>query len=334
MSNGESLLEDRSVLWQSFEDLSSSIAKKKNSTKANREVMGQARALAQTYFRVVKPELDKLGIVQDLQKLDADFQNLLALANSQSNIGKYKKLASSIRETRPEIEVKVELAVSKKLARTGFFGNTVSPIEQAIIETLDGLVPTAAASYRQALSDLRDYRRLSFRGTASELRECVREVLDHLAPDDEIANQPNFKLEPNQTKPTMKQKARFILKARKLPDGARQVPENMIELVDESVASLPRSNLQPRIPFNPRIPDSDAGGAAKGLHGRNTCGDVAVNALRRVPTLGEATRGRVARPTRGHWGLGRLRGRLGRRAHLCTSQVDHHRPRQAVMCRL
>jgi hypothetical protein len=240
MPNDAPPVDERSGLWQSFEDFFAVIDKRKNSTKANREVVGQARALSQTYFRVIKPELDKLEITQDLQGLDARFQELLALANSQSVIGKYKKVSNAIRTLRPEIEVKAELAVSKKLARTGFFGSALSTLEQAIVETLDGLVPTAAASYKQALTDLRDPRRSSFRGTASELRECVREVLDHLAPDDQVSGAPNFKLEPNETKPTMKQKARFILKARKVAEGARQVPEGSVGLIDESVASLPR----------------------------------------------------------------------------------------------
>jgi hypothetical protein len=241
MSSGNPLPNDRSVLWQSYESFCSAVEKKKSSTKANREVVSQARALAQTYFRIVKPELDRLISAEDVQPLDAKFQELLALANSPSVIGKFKKVTNRIRALRPEIEVKVELAVSKRLSRTGFFGGTLSPIEGAIIETLDGLVPSAAASYRQALGDLRDYRRLSFRGTASELRECVREVLDHLAPDEDVEKTPNFKLEPNQTKPTMKQKARFILRARQVADGARQVPEETIAVIDESVSSLPRA---------------------------------------------------------------------------------------------
>ena len=233
--------DERGALWQSYESFCSVVEKKKNSTKASREVISQARALAQTYFRTVKPELDGLGIPEDVQRLDAKFQELLALANLPSTIGKFKRVTNGIRTLRPEIEVKVELAASKRLSRTGLFGGTPSPIEQAIIETLDNLVPGAAASYRQALGDFRDHRRLSFRGTASELRECVREVLDHLAPDEEVVNVPNFRLEPNQAKPTMRQKARFILKARRVADGGRQVPEDMIVVIDESVASLPRS---------------------------------------------------------------------------------------------
>jgi len=38
----------------------------------------------------------------------------------------------------------------------------------------------------------------------------------------------------------MKQKARFILRARRVAEGARQVPEGSVGLIDESVASLPR----------------------------------------------------------------------------------------------
>ena len=240
MPNDVPPADERSVLWQSFEDFFAIIDKKKNSTKANREVVSQARALSQTYFRTIKPELDKLEIAEHVQHLDTQFQMLLALANSQSLVGKYKKLGAAIREIRPRIEVQAELAISKKLARTGFFGDALSPIEQGIIDTLEGLVPTAAASYKQALADLRDGKRSSFRGTASELRECVREVLDHLGPDTEVAAGPGFKPEANQTKPTMKQKARFILKARKIPEGGRQVPEESVGLIDDSVAALPR----------------------------------------------------------------------------------------------
>jgi hypothetical protein len=48
------------------------------------------------------------------------------------------------------------------------------------LATLDKVVPTTALSSRQAPQDLGDQQRVSYRGTAAELRE----VLDHLASDE------------------------------------------------------------------------------------------------------------------------------------------------------
>ena len=83
--------------------------------------------------------------------------------------------------------------------------------------------------------------RHSFRGTAAELREALREILDHLAPDDDVQASSGFKLEPDQTRPTMRQKVRFILKSRRRSDPAIATAEKAADVVDELTASLVRS---------------------------------------------------------------------------------------------
>jgi len=103
------------------------------------------------------------------------------------------------------------------------------------------MLPDAAASYRQVLRDLQDGGRFSYRGTAAELREVVREVLDHLAPDEDVTKSAGFKLEPGQKGPTMKQKVRFILRARKVGDSARETSETSAQHLDEGVASVGRA---------------------------------------------------------------------------------------------
>jgi hypothetical protein len=108
-------------------------------------------------------------------------------------------------------------------------------------QTLDGLVPSAALSYRQAIIDLADDRRISFRGPALELREALRETLDHLAPDDQVMRADWYVQEPKRAGPTMKQKVRFILKARGQSKSSSAVPEQAIMTVDEMVGSLTRS---------------------------------------------------------------------------------------------
>ena len=99
-----------------------------------------------------------------------------------------------------------------------------------LISTLEAIVPTAALSYKQALTDLNICNhKISFRGTATELREALRETLDHLSPDTAIMKEPGFKLEQNQTKPTMKQKVRYILKMRNLNDTKEYLLKNLLK---------------------------------------------------------------------------------------------------------
>ena len=108
-------------------------------------------------------------------------------------------------------------------------------------DTLAKMLPRAAASYEQVLRDIAEGGRVSWRGTSAELIEALREVMDHLAPDDKVSAAPGFQLETGQTGPTQRQKVRFILKAR----GSRgtAVAEGSLA-IDEAVASLARSAYQ------------------------------------------------------------------------------------------
>ena len=97
-----------------------------------------------------------------------------------------------------------------------------------------------ALSYQQVLIDISE-QRLSYKGTAAEQREILREVLDYLAPDSEVIALPGFKLEKDRTVPTMKQKVRFILKKRNKSQSAIEVPENATLIIEESIAKLARA---------------------------------------------------------------------------------------------
>ena len=91
------------------------------------------------------------------------------------------------------------------------------------------------ASYERALRDITQAgTRISWRGTAAELRETLREVLNHLAPDEQVMASPGFQPEEGQSKPTQKQKVMFILKAR----GSSSL------VINGAVASLTRSTYQ------------------------------------------------------------------------------------------
>src|SRR5690348_1675594 len=70
--------------------------------------------------------------------------------------------------------------------------------ELLIIKTLHRIVPAAATSYEQAIIDLADVRRRSYRGIAHELREVLRETLNYLAPDAEVMAVRGFEFEEGQ----------------------------------------------------------------------------------------------------------------------------------------
>jgi hypothetical protein len=111
--------------------------------------------------------------------------------------------------------------------------------DNAIIELLRELVPSAALSYKQAILDLADKKRVSFRGPALEFREALREALDFIAPDSEVIAAQGYVQEKDRTGPTMKQKVRFIMK-KKGALSSSGAPEQAVTAFEEAIAALTR----------------------------------------------------------------------------------------------
>jgi predicted pPIWI-associating nuclease len=201
----------------------------------------QAKELVQFYFRQARPTLPPIGFSEEsLNAIDHEMQEVLRLSNSNNRRSYYTDHLKRIETERMALDSEREVFLSRRA--------TISPrsivrttVEHAILATLQQVVPTAAMSYEQGCFDLGDPKRISFRGVAGEFRECLREVLDHLAPDKEVMAQQGFRLEEGQKKPTMKQKARFILRARGQPSTAARAPEDVISTVEDRFAGLARS---------------------------------------------------------------------------------------------
>ena len=196
----------------------------------------EARNTAQQYFRQARPLLQDLILDEQLRALDAGYGGLLELSHRSSKKSSYKKHSKAIRKQIPKVTGQIELG--QGIARPS--ANATGEDER-IIQTLEGLVPTAAFSYRQAIIDLADDKRLSFRGPALELREALRETLDHLAPDADVTSAEGYLQEKGRTGPTMKQKVRFILKARGQSKSSSGVPEQTTITLEEMVGALTRS---------------------------------------------------------------------------------------------
>jgi hypothetical protein len=116
-------------------------------------------------------------------------------------------------------------------------GASVTTQQQKIVDTLAAMLPTAAESFKQVIADLNDPSRASFRGTAAELREVLREVVDHLAPDAAVMGAPGFQLEKGRAGPTLRQKVRFVMKSRGRGSSAATT-EDALAGADALVRSL------------------------------------------------------------------------------------------------
>jgi len=196
------------------------------------------RLLVNGYFREQRPVLASKDVPEEsLAAVDADVQGLLRLTQGRASKQAYLARLAHLRAQLNRIEVD---AISTT-GQPAFSRLHADVRDERILATLDQMCPPAAASYRQGLTDLGDSSRLSWRGTATEFRESLREVLDHLAPDDKVRAQPGFRLEPKRDGPTMAQKTRFILASRGLSRTASRPAEDAVDVVEERVGSFVRS---------------------------------------------------------------------------------------------
>jgi hypothetical protein len=197
-----------------------------------------ARQVVRVHFRASRPDLQILGVDgQLIGILDRLMRRLLILSMRPNAKKSYMSLFNDLSDSIEKVTIGREYRFAEEAVESASpETNIMSEFETGIYESLADLVPSAARSYKQAIIDLADDTRYSYRGAANELREALREALDHLAPDKVVEDQPNFKYAKDQTKPTRKQKARFILRARGQSRTAMKVPEDALEAVEEKVS--------------------------------------------------------------------------------------------------
>ena len=226
--------------WSAIDHLTNGVTRSTAVNVNSVPLRAESASVAQLWFRTARPTCARAGLTDaELASVDTSVQAILRLSNGQNPKRSYLRELKRIRQERPVLQTRIDLLDGQ--ARTARTQSNVKRLEAGIVETLEKMLPQTALCYRQVLSDLFGQDRLSYRGTATELREVVREVLDHLAPDQAVQASPGFKLEKDRKGPTMKQKARYILKARGVGESSRAAPEQSVELLEEQIASLARS---------------------------------------------------------------------------------------------
>jgi Predicted pPIWI-associating nuclease len=199
------------------------------------DVQPRIAAIAKLYFGSIRTHLEgaasRKGVVEEI---DYVVQQLLSFAGSRKERAAY---TGQFSELRPYLlEAQIDLMKAKASS-----GLVLSKTEQVILETLQKLLPTSAASYEQVLRDIHEANRVSWRGTSSELREVLRNVIDELAPDDKVESSEGYVLERDRKGPTQAQKVKYILRARKSRTTAVDTAKQSLAAVDAAIADLARS---------------------------------------------------------------------------------------------
>lgn len=239
MMQGHPASEAWAEWWRKLDLLKAALTRLAVNVSSSR-VREDAREAVQFYFREVRGPLESVGVeAEKIAHFDQKMQHMIELAAGTNRKSTYLGIIRELAKSRAPLTATIEICANAKSAPPPPV--LLSHVEAAILQTLDKILPLTALSYRQAIQDLVDPKRYSYRGTAAEFREVLREVLDHLAPDTDVMKTPGFKLDKDQTKPTMKQKAVHILKARGLNDTQRKPATDAIAIIEGAVGSLARA---------------------------------------------------------------------------------------------
>jgi len=200
------------------------------------KIKDDIRSFVQYYFRDIRTAYIQDGRLEnDLATADEYMQHLLRCAQKRTLLSVCKRTMKDINTALHELELKsIKPTISERC-------NSSDIRYTQVIDTLRRINSSAALSYGQALKDLSDADRKSWRGTAVEFRETLREVLDKLAPDEDVKAQPGFKLEQDAKGPTMRQKTIFILKSRHIAEKQIKPLADGINIVEELIGKFIRS---------------------------------------------------------------------------------------------
>jgi len=230
-------LEALTQITDQLNSLSQTIARPKPKTITPAAVQPITSAIARTYFEAIRPELRSSGVRPELvQELDNRLQALLSLASAARDRTAYAEL--------PKLSARLLDATVELMKAKGDQRLVLSPTEQEILRKLAEVSPVCADSYEQALRDIAHGVRVSWRGTATEMREVLREVMHHYAPDDQVTAAPGYANEDGQSRPTQRQRVRFILARRRTPTEAIEQAEGTLDTVEGLVSQLARTTYK------------------------------------------------------------------------------------------
>jgi hypothetical protein len=226
-----------------LEALANRFSQAHGNPKPSAEERNQAKTSAEAWFRTFRPAiLGLMGETDEVGALDINMQDILRLSLGSATRSRYRwPIDSALKIFRDELLSDVKIVEWGQLAVSG-----IPNENKELSDRLASLDPQFELSYRQVLTDLADQTRLTYRGTANELREIFREVLDRLAPDPNVTSEAWFvakrsaiKDEKERTRPpTRAEKVRYIMSALNRDSSASDVAQEAATQIDQRLGTL------------------------------------------------------------------------------------------------
>lgn len=208
------------------------------------------KATVETWFRTYRPQVvGILGENHALGEIDSKLQQVLQCTWKNSKRENYLSSISDIINL-----FKKGLLTEVKISEWGHDRTKGDNLgNQEVKSGLIKLNPSLGQCYEQVILDLSSPR-LSYRGTANELREILRESIDLLAPDDRVKSCPWFiehrknqkKEEDKKRGPTRAEKIRYILENKSMHSEIKTA-QDTADLADSKLGAMVGKTLYGRV---------------------------------------------------------------------------------------
>lgn len=216
-----------------LERLLRSVAKGRSLQINTPEEIAHVRAVVTTWFQACKPYALIQGLSDsNIAAVDEPLDQCLKLTFTRS---KRKVYSRCLRAACRAFQQNILYPLSLQPPRGAL---TVTANE--VYARLNKVAVSLAESYRQVHADLADKSRISFRGTAGELRETLRELLELLAPDEKVKAQSWYSAVEGRKDPTHQQRAKYVLEQRGSGSKPLEVANRAVSLIEDGLSKLVR----------------------------------------------------------------------------------------------
>jgi len=200
------------------------------------------RSVVQAWFGQYRPAfLALLADESSLVPIDEAFQDMLKLVSVPASRRDYSDLCTyAQKQFRETLLVPLSRAYWSRVPERAPTGR-----DPAVVRRLVKLDAALADSYEQVVDDLSNKGRKTYRGTAAELREVLRGVLERLAPDDQVKGTDWYRDarrtgERKEDHPTQGERTKFILRQRNKGSAAVEAAESYMKSVEERLGHVVR----------------------------------------------------------------------------------------------
>jgi len=229
-----------------LERLISTISRNKCKTLYTANDRNRLRSFVGAWFGVYRPSfITLIAEEESFLVIDELMQTLLRLASENSSCRTCKRVCISMKKDFSDsLLVVLSRAYWSHAPESAPAGK-----DREVARKLKVLDNDLAESYEQVVEDLTQMNRRTYRGTAAELREVLRGVLDRLAPDNEVKSADWFKQAKQKgtsknENPTMSEKTKFIMRKRGSGSAATEAAESYMSSIEERLGHVVRATYR------------------------------------------------------------------------------------------